>query len=141
MLTLTNFTSTEEGSNLAHVVLSSPELSKKVMNNVLQVMQDKGYQVLNIDFENVLPADRENFNAFIQLAVDTLHPKGYLVSTALAPKTSASQTGTLYEAHDYEAHGRIADFVVLMTYEWGYRLGLHKLFPRLMKCEESWSML
>lgn len=29
----------------------------------------------------------------------------------------------LYEAHDYEAHGRIVDFVVLMTYEWGYRLG------------------
>ncbi len=29
----------------------------------------------------------------------------------------------MYEAHDYAAHGRIADFVVLMTYEWGYRLG------------------
>ncbi|PKU52266.1 MULTISPECIES: LysM peptidoglycan-binding domain-containing protein [Lysinibacillus] len=123
MLTLANFTATEEGSNLAHVVLSDADLRKKVMNNVLQVMQDKGYQVLNIDFENVLPADRENFNAFIQLAADMLHPKGYLVSTALAPKTSATQTGTLYEAHDYEAHGRIADFVVLMTYEWGYRLG------------------
>ncbi|UUZ79787.1 hypothetical protein LJK88_32665 [Paenibacillus sp. P26] len=29
----------------------------------------------------------------------------------------------LYEAHDYEAHGDILDFVVLMTYEWGYRFG------------------
>lgn len=123
MLTLTNFTSTEKGSNLAHVVLSNADLQKKVMNNVLQVMQNKGYKVLNIDFENVLPADRENYNAFIQLAADTLHPKGYLVSTALAPKTSATQAGTLYEAQDYEAHGRIADFVVLMTYEWGYRFG------------------
>lgn len=123
MLTLTNFTSTEEGSNLAHVVLSNADLQKKVMNNVLLVMQNKGYKVLNIDFENVLPADRENYNAFIQLAADTLHPKGYLVSTALAPKTSATQAGTLYEAQDYEAHGRIADFVVLMTYEWGYRFG------------------
>ncbi|WKT75711.1 LysM peptidoglycan-binding domain-containing protein [Lysinibacillus fusiformis] len=123
MLTLTNFTSTEEGSNLAHVVLSNEELRVKVMNNVLQVMKEKGYQVLNIDFENVLPADRENYNAFIQLAADMLHPMGYLVSTALAPKTSATQVGTLYEAHDYEAHGRIADFVVLMTYEWGYRFG------------------
>ncbi|WP_313470769.1 LysM peptidoglycan-binding domain-containing protein, partial [Lysinibacillus sp.] len=94
MLTLTNFTSTEEGSNLAHVVLSNADLQKKVMNNVLQVMQNKGYKVLNIDFENVLPADRENYNAFIQLAADTLHPKGYLVSTALAPKTSATQAGT-----------------------------------------------
>lgn len=123
MLTITNFSSTETGSNLAHVILSSAELRAKVINEVLQVMQDKGYKVLNVDFENVLPVDRENYNQFLQLAVDRLHPKGYLVSTALAPKTSASQTGPLYEAHDYEAHGRIADFVVLMTYEWGYRLG------------------
>lgn len=123
MMAITNFTSTEAGSNLAHVVLSNPELREKVIMNVLQVMQEKGYKVLNIDFENVLPADRENYNQFLQLAVDRLHPKGYLVSTALAPKTSVTQTGTLYEAHDYEAHGRIADFVVLMTYEWGYRLG------------------
>ncbi|WP_107923431.1 LysM peptidoglycan-binding domain-containing protein [Lysinibacillus parviboronicapiens] len=123
MLTITNFSSTEAGSNLAHVILSSAELRTKVINEVLQVMQDKGYKVLNVDFENVLPVDRENYNQFLQLAVDRLHPKGYLVSTALAPKTSASQTGPLYEAHDYEAHGRIADFVVLMTYEWGYRLG------------------
>jgi len=123
MLTLTNFTSTQEGSNLAHVVLSNEDLRVKVMNNVLQVMQEKGYEVLNIDFENVLPADRENYNAFIELAADMLHPMGYLVSTALAPKTSATQVGTLYEAQDYEAHGRLADFVVLMTYEWGYRFG------------------
>lgn len=123
MLTLTNLTSTETGSNLSHVILSSAALREKVITNTLQVMQEKGYKVLNIDFEYVLPADRENYTAFLQLAVDRLHPKGYLVSTALAPKTSATQAGTLYEAHDYEAHGKIADFVVLMTYEWGYRLG------------------
>ncbi|MED1469946.1 LysM peptidoglycan-binding domain-containing protein [Bacillus salipaludis] len=123
MLAITNFTSTQAGSNLAHVVLSNPDLREKVLTNALQVMDTKGYKVLNIDFENVQPEDRENYNQFLQLAVDRLHPKGYLVSTALAPKVSATQAGLLYEAHDYEAHGRIADFVVLMTYEWGYRLG------------------
>ena len=33
------------------------------------------------------------------------------------------EDGSLYQDHDYEAHGRIVDFVVLMTYEWGYRKG------------------
>lgn len=123
MLAITNFTSTEAGSNLSHVVLSNPEIQENLINNIIRVMDEKGYKVLNIDFENVLPEDRENYNNFLQLAVDRLHPKGYLVSTALAPKESATQGGLLYEAHDYEAHGRIADFVVLMTYEWGYRKG------------------
>jgi spore germination protein len=123
MLSITNFTSTSTGSNLAHTILANQELREKLITNILQVMDKKGYKALNIDFENVLPEDRENYNRFLQLTVDRLHPKGYLVSTALAPKTRATQGGTLYEAHDYEAHGRIADFVILMTYEWGYRLG------------------
>lgn len=123
MMSITNFTSTSLGSNLANKILASRELSEKVLTNAIKVMDEKGYRGLNVDFENVLPEDRENYNRFMQMAVDRLHPKGYFVSSALAPKTSATQSGLLYTAHDYAAHGRIADFVVLMTYEWGYRLG------------------
>ena len=123
VMAITNFSATEAGSDLAHTILSSPELQEKVITNILAVMKEKGYQGLNIDFENVYPADREHYNQFLQLAVDRLHPLGYSVSSALAPKTSSEQKGLLYEAHDYEAHGRIVDFVVLMTYEWGYRKG------------------
>ncbi len=55
--------------------------------------------------------------------VSRLHPEGFLVSTSLAPKESAVQQGLLYEAHDYAAHGDIVDFVMLMTYEWGWAGG------------------
>ncbi|WP_432361308.1 glycosyl hydrolase family 18 protein [Sporosarcina sp. UB5] len=123
VLAITNFSATEAGSDLANTILSSKELQEKVITNVLAVMKEKGYKGLNIDFENVYPRDRENYNQFLQLAVDRLHPQGYFVSSALAPKTSSDQKGLLVEAHDYEAHGRIVDFVVLMTYEWGYRKG------------------
>ena len=52
-----------------------------------------------------------------------LNSEGWFISTALAPKTSATQQGKWYEAHDYSAHGEIVDFVVIMTYEWGYSGG------------------
>ena len=123
MMSITNFTSTELGENLASQVLNSTEIKNRLINNILRIMKQKKYQGLNIDFENVLPKDRVAYNQFLQLAVDRLHPEGFFVSTALAPKTGPEQAGLLYEAHDYEAHGRIADFVVLMTYEWGYRRG------------------
>lgn len=123
MMSITNFTSTEAGENIAHEVLASSGHRASLLNNILSVMKEKGYRGLNIDFENVLPADRELYNSFLQEAVDALHKEGYFVSTSLAPKISAGQKGLLYEAHDYPAHGRIADFVVLMTYEWGYRFG------------------
>lgn len=123
MMSITNFTSTSAGQNLASVVLNSTQITNNLLENILGVMRDKGYEGLNVDFENVLPADREAYNRFLQLTVDRLHPEGYFVSTAVAPKASAAQPGLLYEAHDYPAHGRIVDFVILMTYEWGYRKG------------------
>ena len=123
MMAITNFTSTELGDNLAHTILTSNDLQGTLITNIVRIMAAKGYKGFNIDFENVPPSDIALYNNFLQLAVDRLHPLGYFVSTALAPKTSATQVGNLYEAHDYAAHGRIVDFVILMTYEWGYRMG------------------
>jgi spore germination protein len=123
MLAITNFTSAEAGSQLAHEVLSSVDVQNTLLTNIIQTMKSKGYKGLNVDFENVRPEDREPYNRFLQRATERLHNEGFFISTSLAPKTSSAQQGLLYEAHDYAAHGRIVDFVVLMTYEWGYRLG------------------
>lgn len=123
VLTITNFSATETGSQLAHTILASTVIQQRLFTNIENVMKEKGYQGINVDFENVLPADRELYNQFLQRLVDRLRPVGYFVSTALAPKTSGEQTGILVEAHDYEELGKIVDFVVLMTYEWGYRFG------------------
>ncbi|NUK31077.1 LysM peptidoglycan-binding domain-containing protein [Parageobacillus sp. VR-IP] len=123
MMAITNFTYKDPGSRLAQTVLSNTQLQNRLLDNVVRTMREKGYRGLNIDFENVYPSDRERYNQFLQRAVERLHREGYFVSTSLAPKTSGEQKGLLYEAHDYPAHGRIVDFVVLMTYEWGYRLG------------------
>lgn len=110
-------------SDLAHTILTNTSLQDTLLTNVLKIMKQKGYTGLNIDFEYVYPQDRENYNHFLKRTVDRLHPQGYTVSSALAPKTSGAQQGTLYTAHDYAFHGRTADFVVLMTYEWGWAGG------------------
>jgi spore germination protein len=123
ILAITNFSPSALGSNLAHTILASPELQDTLLTNIINTMKNKSYRGLNIDFESVLPGDRELYNQFLRRAVTRLHTEGYFVSSSLAPKTSAAQQGLLYEAHDYDAHGAILDFVILMTYEWGYRLG------------------
>ncbi len=69
------------------------------------------------------PELRENYNNFLRKAKARLSSEGLLMSTALAPKTNATQVGAWYEAHHYKAHGEISDFVVLMTYEWEYSGG------------------
>ncbi len=86
-------------------------------------MKTKGYYGLNIDFERISPENRQLYNNFLRRVVDALHPLNYSVSTALAPKPSDYQTGAWHGAHDYKAHGEIVDFVIIMTYEWGWSGG------------------
>lgn len=99
------------------------KIRERLITNVLTIMNNKGFRALNIDFENMHPADREPYNRFLREITKRVKAVGYLVSTALAPKTSEAQVGSWYEAHDYAAHGQIVDFVITMTYEWGWSGG------------------
>src|SRR5699024_566361 len=82
-----------------------------------------GFKDVHFDFEFISTEDREAYNNFLRKAKERLSQAGLLMSTALAPKTSSTQQGLLYEAHDYAFHGEIAEFVVLLTYDWGYSGG------------------
>ncbi|GGJ88754.1 germination protein [Lentibacillus kapialis] len=123
LMVVTNFTGGEFNSDLAAAVLRSSEVQEALISNLLTTMREKGYAGVNFDFEYVYPEDRRNYNNFLRRVVAGLHSEGFLVTTALAPKENADQKGLLYEAHDYQAHGEIADFVILMTYEWGWAGG------------------
>ncbi|QKY71055.1 LysM peptidoglycan-binding domain-containing protein [Lentibacillus sp. CBA3610] len=123
LLVVTNFIQGEFNSDVAAAVLRNPEAQEQLITNLQTVMRSKGYAGVNFDLEYVYPEDRENYNNFLRRVVERLHPEGFLVTTALAPKETADQQGLLYEAHDYQAHGDIVDFVVLMTYEWGWAGG------------------
>ncbi len=107
----------------ASLLFNDTELQNTVLDNVVATMLEKGYVGLDIDFEFIAAADKEAFGAFVSNAVDKLSPYGFFVNTDLAPKTSASQAGLLYEAHDYATLGAVSDRLLLMTYEWGYTFG------------------
>lgn len=136
IMSVVNFASNVQGQNLANIILNNPKIVETVQTNILNTMRDKGYQGLNIDFEYVFPEDREAYNNFLASTVNKLHEEGYFVSTALAPKISADQKGLLYEAHDYDIHGKLADFVVLMTYEWGWRGGQPRAISPINEIEK-----
>lgn len=110
-------------SDVASAILNSTQVQETLLTNVLQILRSKNYYSLNIDFEYVYPSDKQNYNNFLSKTVNVMGSAGYKVSTALAPKLSASQTGLLYAAHDYPTHGALSDRVVIMTYEWGFTFG------------------
>ncbi len=124
MMVITNIA--ESGgfsSELANTILNNQAVQNTLLDNVIATLQSKNYFGLDIDFEYVFPRDRQAYNAFLRKVAARIKPMGYTLTTAVAPKTSASQPGLLYEAHDYPVHGAVADHVIIMTYEWGYTFG------------------
>ena len=104
-------------------IFSSEELSNNLINSILNELQNHDYYGVDIDFEYIPPEYKSVYPQFIKKLKDAVSPLGYKVFVSLAPKTSATQRGLLYEAHDYKALGEVADYVLIMTYEWGYTYG------------------
>lgn len=124
ILTLTPFGVDGRFNNfLITTLVNSEEVIQALLDNLLSVLSEKGFEGVNIDFEYILPEDRIPFADFVARTREFLSPYGYHVSVALAPKTSDNQPGLLYEGKDYALLGAAADSVLLMTYEWGYTYG------------------
>lgn len=121
ILTLTPLN--EEGlfdNTLVTLLVQNPQIQDVLTENLLQVMDQKNFSGMDVDFEYILASDRDAFTAFVAALTTRMNLEGYTVSVALAPKTSDTQPGLLYEGKDYAGLGAAANSVLLMTYEWGY---------------------
>lgn len=124
VLTLTPFGADGNFNNaLISSVVNSKSAKENLIENLLAAVQAKNFGGVDIDFEYIRPEDRIPFADFVADVRNFLSPYGYHVSVALAPKTSDTQAGLLYEGKDYGLLGEAADSVLLMTYEWGYTYG------------------
>lgn len=124
ILTLTPLDSSGRfNNNLISIVTRNSEVKQRLIWQVGMTLTEKGYGGIDIDFEYILPEDRLPFVRFVEDMTVIMHRFGYQVSVAVAPKTSDDQKGVLYEGQDYALLGQVADYVLLMTYEYGYKYG------------------
>ena len=120
IMVVTNIFDKGFSTEVLSVILASEELQERLIGNILSELTGKNYYGVNMDIEYIAPDDRDRYNAFLERFTERLHNEGFIVMSALAPKISADQPGVLYEAHDYAEQGRLADYIIIMTYEWGY---------------------
>lgn len=123
-MVLTPFSSEGAFNNqLIRVLVENEELQDRLTAQMLEMMERKGYRGVDIDFEYILPENKEQYVQFVGKVKQRMGKSGYQVTVAAAPKTSDRQRGILVEGVDYAKLGENADAVFLMTYEWGYTYG------------------
>ncbi len=108
---------------LAGAFLSNEGLQNAIIDQVVEVLEEKRYAGVDVDFEYVEAQYADAYVAFLENLHSRLAPRGFELFVAVAPKYNADQPGLLYEGHDYSGLGAAADGIVAMTYEWGYSRG------------------
>lgn len=137
VLTLTPFGPDGQFSNyLITRVVNNETAKAQLIEELANQITERGFEGVDIDFEYILAEDRIPFATFVSEVRTAINALGYPVSVALAPKTSDTQTGLLYEGKDYALLGEAADYVLLMTYEWGYTFGPAMAVAPLNKVRE-----
>ncbi|MBQ4145537.1 MAG: LysM peptidoglycan-binding domain-containing protein [Clostridia bacterium] len=119
-------TLTEEGgfsNDRASMIFNDSQKQEQLIDEIINTVEEKGFLGVDVDFEFIYPEERYDYVAFLQNLRLRLNPLGYPLLSAVAPKTSDTQSGVLYEGHDYAGIGAAANAVLLMTYEWGYTFG------------------
>lgn len=123
VLVLTPFSEGAFHNQLVRVILENRLIQDRIIAQLSALTEEQGYRGVDIDFDNVLPADRGRFADFVGRVRERLGDRDCRVSVAVAPKTSDSQKGLTVEGTDYALLGERADRVFLKTYEWGYVYG------------------
>lgn len=125
IMVITNIKDGSFNTELANTILSNQEVQETLIDNVINIVNEKGYTGVNVDFEYLGIENKDKYIDFLRNLKQRLNETNpYLtLGVAVPPKTSSDQAGILYEGHDYKSIGEIADRVYIMTYEWGYSYG------------------
>lgn len=116
LATITNLTSDGFSSELASSTLNHSVTRQHLIRNIFNLVTERGYAGVNIDFEGILPQDRDIFSTFLRELRDLLHSRSLLLTIAAHPKTS--ENIPWLEGYDYGAIGSVVDFVFVMAYDW-----------------------
>ena len=98
-------------------ILTDAEVQESFINNVLGVIERKGYMGLTFDTPYIYPAYRELYVTFINTLTDRLKERGLIVFNSVSPSSFELVTGVIYSANEIVEISPTVDSTIILTYE------------------------
>lgn len=94
---------------------------QNLVKEIMYLVKKKGYDGVNIDIEGISGYCRDDFNAFLEELSGRMNAESKLLTVAVPAKTVDDYNNNWSGAFDYKTIGRLADYVVIMSYDehWG----------------------
>jgi spore germination protein YaaH len=103
---------------VAAAILASPELRRRFIDNLVTLVEDKGYDGIDLDWEALKAVDRDGFSALVEELAAALHAKHRFLSIAISPKTSEPGEWDNQIFADWARIGEAVDEFKIMTYSY-----------------------
>lgn len=101
---------------IAAAILSSPSARASQIRNLVRLCTRKGFDGIDVDWEELGAADRARFVSFLKDLAKQLHRHRKWLSIAVYPKAVEPGFTDAQKAEDYRAIGSAVDEMKVMTY-------------------------
>jgi spore germination protein len=118
LLMIRNFTGVDFSAELAGHVLANAGYRRNLVHSIVNLISQRGFGGVSIDFEFIPPPQRNDFNLFLRELKTALGE--LILHVNVHAKTADLPTNRIVGAYDYAAIGSIADIVAVMTIDYGY---------------------
>lgn len=106
-----------KGQSVFGPLLSSPVARARAIDNMLTLVEDNGYDGINLDWEGIAPTERHAFTQFVTALSKTFHQHGYYVTLSVPAETVNQPSNGWTGAYDYPALAKSADLLMIMAYD------------------------
>jgi len=121
--TIANTTSGLWDTGTISAVIRNPSLREAHVNAVVALIQDKGLDGIQIDYEDLPAVDRGSFSSFVTDLGAAVHAIDKLLYVTVHVKEDDAGYDDRNKSQDYAAIGKAADMVCLMAYDWHWSTG------------------
>lgn len=101
---------------VAASIMATPASRRQFITNLVDLIAKKGYDGIDLDFENLKAADRRGYTALVVELAAALHAQKRYLSVAVAAKTTVAGNWGDQQATDYARIGAACDEFKVMLY-------------------------
>ena len=98
-------------------LIHDPAQRTRHVADIVKLVQEDGFDGIDVDYESLNAEDRDDFSAFIEELAKALHAQGKLLSIAVHAKTEAQGSWNGPQAQDWLRLGAAVDSFKIMTYD------------------------
>jgi peptidoglycan hydrolase-like protein with peptidoglycan-binding domain/spore germination protein YaaH len=103
-------------SDYSKKIVTDQTVGDHIIGKMVEIVQNYGFDGINIDFEKMDPNDKFKYTDFVARAASSLHNVGATVSVDVNKRTN-STTNWWSSCYDRAGLAQVADYVMLMSYD------------------------